>query len=343
MLAGLFLVVVVGAFAVGLFSSSPDTEVAGVVEGAAPDAPRLTDAESAVGVVAKAPSARTAVDTQEELATQRRAEALAVRRARAARISGAKPSKASQATATRKARAGTTAGAKSAAGSAANAVVGDDVASAAPSKKGQVLSTAQQRRAKRRALRLAGREKRLAEREELAEARALNGEGTLTREELRDLRRGQRDRTRAERDVERLARHRARDDERNAELAPVVMRAEVEENEIGIPPGDAAAAAGAPGALTQVVSALPGPPPEPPAGRVADIRRWSPSGQPKVAIQILQWSTNNARRFAYVSLDGGRATQVREGDQIGTLKVTRIYREVIEFGHDGGSFLLRAN
>ena len=98
-----------------------------------------------------------------------------------------------------------------------------------------------------------------------------------------------------------------------------------------------------PSPVTQVVSALPGPPPEPPAGRVADIRRWSPSGQPKVAIQILQWSTNNARRFAYVSLDGGRATQVREGDQIGTLKVTRIYREVIEFGHDGGSFLLRAN
>ncbi|MFP6664936.1 MAG: hypothetical protein VCC00_12085 [Deltaproteobacteria bacterium] len=342
MLAVLFCVIVVGGFAVGLFWTSPDTKVAEV---SAPKAPAPGDAGPAVGALARAPSAKAAAGTQEELAAQRRAKALAVRRAYAARKSGAKGSKVSKRDATGQAKAGVSLAAKDAAGSAGKVVAGRDAVAAASSDKNRVLSPAQKRRAERRALRLAGRDQRIVEREELAEARNLNRDGKLTREDLRDLRRGQRDRTRAGRDAGRLERRLERDAARNAESAPVVMRAEVAEKDIGIPPSAAGAgedaAASAPDALAQV--AVPGPPPEPPADRVADIRRWSPSGQPKVAIQILQWSTNDARRFAYVSLDGGRATQVREGDQIGTLKVTRIYREVIEFGHDGGSFLLRAN
>lgn len=92
------------------------------------------------------------------------------------------------------------------------------------------------------------------------------------------------------------------------------------------------------------VATTTGPPPtEPPVARRSEIRRWSPAGLPQVAIQILQWSRDDARRFAFVSVDGGRATQVREGDELGVLRVTRIYREVIEFGHAGGTFLLSAN
>lgn len=102
------------------------------------------------------------------------------------------------------------------------------------------------------------------------------------------------------------------------------------------------------------------PPPEPPpapaaaaaprtvvlqAGAPADegLRR-PPSGAPQVRINILQWSNDPGRRFAYMSIEGNPAmTQVREGESFQGLTVTRIYPETVEFAHEGSKFLLRAN
>jgi hypothetical protein len=84
-------------------------------------------------------------------------------------------------------------------------------------------------------------------------------------------------------------------------------------------------------------------PPEPPAGHSLEVRRWMPAGAPKVRIQILQWSTDDTRRFAFISVDGGRATRVTEGAVVGPLQVNTIYREMIEIEVAGKSVLLRAN
>ena len=94
-----------------------------------------------------------------------------------------------------------------------------------------------------------------------------------------------------------------------------------------------------------VLAAESGPPgsPEPPSDQIAAATRQPPSGAPNVAINIVQWSASADRRFAFVSVDGGGMTQVREGDEISGLTVKRIYQEMIEFAHDGSSFLMRAN
>jgi hypothetical protein len=83
----------------------------------------------------------------------------------------------------------------------------------------------------------------------------------------------------------------------------------------------------------QVASA----PAEPP------VLRRSPGGAPQVSINILQWSSEPDRRFAFVSVDGGGMTQVREGDRIGGLTVKHIHQQMIEFGFNDSTFLLRAN
>lgn len=85
--------------------------------------------------------------------------------------------------------------------------------------------------------------------------------------------------------------------------------------------------------------ALPEPPPE---RRKLALRR-PPSDTPKIAINVLVWSPADERRFAFVSVDGGSMTRVREGDEIAGLRVERIYRDMIEFAHGGSTFLLRAN
>jgi hypothetical protein len=92
-------------------------------------------------------------------------------------------------------------------------------------------------------------------------------------------------------------------------------------------------------ATTTVASLTPAaaPPGQPP------VLRRSPGGAPQVAINILQWSSEPGRRFAFVSIDGGGLTQVHEGDHIGPLTIKHIHEQTIEFGYNDSSFLLRAN
>ncbi|MBY0273856.1 hypothetical protein K2Z84_00830, partial [Candidatus Binatia bacterium] len=80
-----------------------------------------------------------------------------------------------------------------------------------------------------------------------------------------------------------------------------------------------------------------------PRAAAQPVLRHSPGGAPQVAINILQWSAEPARRFAFVSVDGGNMTQVREGDHIGGLTIKHIHQQMIEFGFNDGTFLLRAN
>jgi hypothetical protein len=87
------------------------------------------------------------------------------------------------------------------------------------------------------------------------------------------------------------------------------------------------------------VHAVPDPPPE--QGALA-VRR-PPTGAPNVAINIVWWSPVDERRMAFVSVDGGNMTQVREGDQVSGLTVKHIYQQMIEFAQGESSFLLRAN
>lgn len=89
----------------------------------------------------------------------------------------------------------------------------------------------------------------------------------------------------------------------------------------------------APAAAPQPVVAAAAPP----------VLRRAPGGAPQVAINILQWSAEPARRFAFVSVDGGNMTQVREGDRIGGLTIKHIHQQMIEFGFNDATFLLRAN
>ena len=84
-------------------------------------------------------------------------------------------------------------------------------------------------------------------------------------------------------------------------------------------------------------------PAAPPEGHGLEVRRWVPAGAPAVRIQILQWSRDDARRFAFISVDGGRATRVGEGTVVGPLSIKTIYREMIEIEFAEKSFLLRAN
>lgn len=95
------------------------------------------------------------------------------------------------------------------------------------------------------------------------------------------------------------------------------------------PPEPAAAAAPAPAA--------------PAAAGTSPVLRRAPGGAPQVAINILQWSAEPGRRFAFVSVDGGNMTQVREGDRIGGLTIKHIHQQMIEFGFNDSTFLLRAN
>ena len=84
-------------------------------------------------------------------------------------------------------------------------------------------------------------------------------------------------------------------------------------------------------------------PAAPAAAGTSPVLRRAPGGAPQVAINILQWSAEPGRRFAFVSVDGGNMTQVREGDRIGGLTIKHIHQQMIEFGFNDSTFLLRAN
>lgn len=78
-------------------------------------------------------------------------------------------------------------------------------------------------------------------------------------------------------------------------------------------------APGVPSTVPVEVPLVAAAPAVPPDGHGLELRRWVPAGAPAVRIQILQWSRDDARRFAFISVDGGRATRVAEGAVVGPL------------------------
>ncbi|HEY8515253.1 MAG TPA: hypothetical protein VIS07_07055 [Candidatus Binatia bacterium] len=136
--------------------------------------------------------------------------------------------------------------------------------------------------------------------------------------------------------------------------APFGVRAaaELEPESVGVPP----AVAEAPGAEAPAVAPAPvgsgaGQPEQPvevaavqpSSGGEPPVLRRTPGDAPQVSINILQWSSEPSRRFAFVTVDGGNMRQIREGDRIGSLTVKRIYEQMIEFGYNDSTFRLRAN
>lgn len=67
----------------------------------------------------------------------------------------------------------------------------------------------------------------------------------------------------------------------------------------------------------------------------------SPPGAPKVALSFLQWSADPAKRFAFVSIDGGATQRVREGEVTSGLTVAAITPEGIQFKREGTTFVIR--
>ncbi len=82
---------------------------------------------------------------------------------------------------------------------------------------------------------------------------------------------------------------------------------------------------------------------QPAADRLASVLRRPPAGAGDIKILFLQWSLRPELRFAHVSLDGGRATEMHEGETLGDLRVVRIYDDIVEFSRAGNDFLLRVN
>jgi hypothetical protein len=119
-------------------------------------------------------------------------------------------------------------------------------------------------------------------------------------------------------------------------------QAEIREADV-VEPQPAPAAEPEPPTTVAAVAPDRAPAAAPATAAVPPVLRRAPGGAPQVAINILQWSAEPARRFAFVSVDGGNMTQVREGDHIGGLTVKHIHQQMIEFGFNDSTFLLRAN
>ena len=208
---------------------------------------------------------------------------------------------------------------------------------------------------KRQAERKLWRAKRMAAREAAREARARARSGEITKEQYRYERRERRAEARVEREEqkadrreEQLARRKEIRDQRAAARADSVAEPEGAVTEPSAAPRGTTSAAGAAAptvaALEQEPSAASsGAPVSPPEGHSLEVRRWMPAGAPPVRIQILQWSRDDSRRFAFLSVDGGRATRVSEGTVLGPVQIKTIYREMIEIQFGEQRFLLRAN
>ena len=82
------------------------------------------------------------------------------------------------------------------------------------------------------------------------------------------------------------------------------------------------------------------PEPETPAETLVDTGR-SPPGAPKVALSFLQWSTDPARRFAFISIDGQPSQRVREGESAAGMTVAAITPNGVQFKREGTSFVIR--
>lgn len=197
------------------------------------------------------------------------------------------------------------------------------------------------------------RDKRLAQRQETQGIRdAIRAAETPEeRESLLEEFRERRAIARAERRAAAAEKRLSRAEERVSVETSDDPRAEMGRRgiEIGPPPGRRAAEPPPPPPPAAPVVA-PAPLPAPPAVVAASALRRDeglrrpPTGAPKVRINILQYSDDPGRRFAYLSVEGNPAmSQVREGESYQGLTVTRIYPETVEFAHQGTTFLLRAN
>lgn len=67
----------------------------------------------------------------------------------------------------------------------------------------------------------------------------------------------------------------------------------------------------------------------------------SPPGAPKVALSFLQWSTDPARRFAFISIDGAPTQRIREGEVAAGLTVAAITPTGVQFKREGTVFVIR--
>lgn len=67
----------------------------------------------------------------------------------------------------------------------------------------------------------------------------------------------------------------------------------------------------------------------------------SPPGAPKVALSFLQWSSDPARRFAFISIDGAPSQRVHEGEVAGGLTVAAITPTGVQFKREGTVFVIR--
>lgn len=82
------------------------------------------------------------------------------------------------------------------------------------------------------------------------------------------------------------------------------------------------------------------PEPEAPPETLFDTGR-SPPGAPKVALSFLQWSSDPARRFAFISIDGAPTQRVHEGEVTAGLTVTAIMPTGVQFKREGTIFVIR--
>ena len=84
----------------------------------------------------------------------------------------------------------------------------------------------------------------------------------------------------------------------------------------------------------------PEPEPESPGETLFDTGR-SPPGAPKVALSFLQWSSDPARRFAFISIDGAPTQRIHEGEVAAGLTVAAITPTGVQFKRDGTVFVIR--
>ena len=112
-------------------------------------------------------------------------------------------------------------------------------------------------------------------------------------------------------------------------------------------PQDLAALAPAPAVEPDVPTAEeaamdPDPEPEPESSpeTLVDTGR-SPPGAPKVALSFLQWSTDPARRFAFISIDGAPTQRVREGEVAAGMTIAAITPNGVQFRREGTVFVIR--
>lgn len=228
-----------------------------------------------------------------------------------------------------------------------NPTKADPEALAAPNAQEGMDPTKSAAQTERRKTRGAWRDKQMEARDAARAARGRVLKGEISRDEYRDERRQKRVARKVDRSGNREAQRAAQRETRakirkNASPPTVGAVASADTPAPAIVSGPEVAAPLPPQAPVPGVAATSAPS-DPPEGHALEIRRWVPSGAPAVRIQILQWSRDDERRFAFLSVDGGRATRVTEGTVVGPLQVKTLYREMIEFEFDGKSFLLRAN